>query len=71
MLRRTIITQVALATILVGLALILVGGAPRRPRPEPVWSVRPATELERQEADRQLLIEEMDRLRASQLAVPR
>lgn len=71
MLRRTIITQVALATILVGLVVILVGGAPRRPEPQSVRSVRPATEQERREADRQLLIEEMDRLRESLRPTPR
>ncbi|WP_433128596.1 hypothetical protein ACQPWW_02210 [Micromonospora sp. CA-240977] len=44
-----------------------VGAAPhqRQPRPEPVRTWRPATELERREADRQLLIKEMDRLRPS------
>lgn len=72
MLRRATIVQLALAVILVGLAFIMVGAdVPTPPPPKPVTSWRPATELERREADRQLLIEEMDRLRASPSAAPR
>lgn len=72
MLRRATIVQLALGVILVGLAFILVGAEvrPAPPPPKPVTSWRPATDLDRREADRQLLLEEMDRLRASPYTTP-
>lgn len=63
--RHVIIVQAALATILVGLLVMAIGAAPHHSRPAPARSIRPATEQERREYERQRLLEEMDRLRAS------
>lgn len=60
--KRATIVQLSAATALLGLMLVLLagGGAPRRP--EPLMNLRPATEQERRDTDRDQLREEMDRL---------
>ena len=59
---RATIFQAAVAAIAFGLFLLLAGSTPRPAPPVPTKSLRPATEPERREWERQRLIEEMDRL---------
>ena len=56
------IFQAAVAVTLFGLFLMLAGATPRPAPPVPAKSLRPATETEQRDWERQRLIEEMDRL---------
>lgn len=61
--RRAATLQLALVAILTGLMLVLLGGGGAEQRETPQRrTYRPATELERQQREAELLREEMDRL---------
>ena len=54
--------QAAVVLIVAGLLIALAGMAPRRSRPTPVTTWRPATEQEQRQHDADRLSEELDRL---------
>lgn len=58
---RATIFQLAVGVVLIGLFLLLAGSVPS-PSPKPTQTWRPATELEQRQRDREILMEEMDRL---------
>ena len=60
--RRSAVVQAAVAAVLVGLMLILLGGGAGRQIPARTATYRPATEEERRQYDRDLIERELDRM---------